>query len=101
ELWRMVRREFSTGMLIDLDCMALMMILIPLIFGNWLVGIIVGVSIFLTLCISSVVGAIIPIVIYKLNVDSVVDLGSFITTINDILGLLIYFSIATALMDFL
>src|SRR5699024_6682301 len=40
DLWIMVRREFSTGMLIGLACMALMMILIPLIFGNWLVGII-------------------------------------------------------------
>ncbi|HLR09470.1 MAG TPA: magnesium transporter [Bacillota bacterium] len=101
DLWRMVRREFSTGMLIGLACMALMMILIPLIFGNWLVGIIVGVSIFLTLCISSVVGAVIPIVINKLKVDPAVASGPFITTINDILGLLIYFSIATALMDFL
>src|SRR5699024_4731485 len=101
DLWRMVRREFSTGMLIGLACMALMMILIPLIFGNWLVGIIVGVSIFLTLCIPSVVGAVIPIVINILKVDPAVASGPFITTINDILGLLIYFSIATALMDFL
>ena len=36
----------------------------------------------------------IPLVLYKLNIDSAVATGPFITTTNDILGLLIHMTVA-------
>lgn len=99
--WRMVRREFATGAMIGAICMVLITLLIMVIHQNWMLGLIVGISIMLTLSISAVIGAVFPLLINKLKFDPAIASGPFITTINDITGLLIYFSIATYLMDFL
>lgn len=100
-LWRMVRREFTTGAMIGLICMVLIAALVAIFYGNWMLGLIVGVSILCTLAISAVIGSVIPLLINKLKFDPAIASGPFITTLNDIIGLLIYFSIATYLMEFL
>src|SRR5690625_3527767 len=97
--FKVIRREFRTGLMIGVICMVLISVIIPIFYGTWIIGAIVGVSILCTLSISSVVGAVVPLLIHKLKIDPAVASGPFITTINDIIGLLIYFSIATALLD--
>lgn len=99
--WRMIRREFMTGAMIGIICMVLITVLVTLFYGHWMLGVIVGVSILFTLSFSAVVGAIIPMLIDRLNFDPAIASGPFITTLNDITGLLIYFTIASYLMDFL
>lgn len=99
--WGMIRREFSTGALMGLICMALISLLVFIFYGNGMLGIIVGISILCTLSISAVIGAVIPLIINKLKIDPAIASGPFITTLNDIIGLMIYFSIATYLMEFL
>jgi magnesium transporter len=98
---KMVRREFGTGLMLGLICMIVLAITVTLIHGHWMLALIVGFSIFCTLSIATVIGATVPLVINKLKLDPAIASGPFITTVNDILGLLIYFSIATALLDFL
>lgn len=99
--WRTVRREFATGAMIGFLCMLLIAVLVLLFYGNGMLGIIVGISILFTLSASAVIGAVVPLFINKLKFDPAIASGPFITTLNDIIGLLIYFSIATYLMDFL
>ncbi|HLS67047.1 MAG TPA: magnesium transporter [Pseudogracilibacillus sp.] len=98
---KMIRREFRTGLMMGIICMFIIAIIIPIFYGTWMIGAIVGISILCTLSVSSVVGAVVPLIIHKLKIDPAVASGPFITTINDIIGLLIYFSIATALLDVL
>ncbi|GAE27280.1 magnesium transporter [Halalkalibacter wakoensis JCM 9140] len=100
-LLRTLRREFSTGLMIGLLCALVLVLIIPLIYGNVILAIIVGVSVFCSLSIATVIGAIVPLIINKLKLDPAIASGPFITTINDILGLLIYFSIATSLLQYL
>lgn len=99
--WRMIRRELATGAMIGFVCMILITLLVVIFYGNPMLGVIVGISIMLTLSVSAVIGAVIPLIINKLKFDPAIASGPFITTLNDIIGLLIYFSIATYLMDFL
>lgn len=99
--FKIIRRELGVGFLIGVFCMVIITLLITLFYGEWILGLIVGVSILLTLTLSAVMGAILPLIINKFNIDPAVASGPFITTINDIAGLLIYFSIATALLDVL
>lgn len=99
--WKMIRREFSTGFMIGFICMLLITLLITLLYGNWMLAIIVGISILCTFGISAVIGSTIPLIINKLKLDPAIASGPFITTVNDIVGLLIYFSIATSLMSYL
>ena len=49
--------------------------------------------------VSSFVGAIVPIIFKKINVDPAVASGPFITTINDLTALLIYYGLAAVLFS--
>ncbi|GAE45136.1 Mg/Co/Ni transporter MgtE [Mesobacillus boroniphilus JCM 21738] len=42
-----------------------------------------------------------PLLMHRLKIDPAVASGPFITTINDIISILIYFGIATAFMSYL
>ncbi|WP_088104095.1 magnesium transporter [Halalkalibacter urbisdiaboli] len=100
---KMLKREFGTGMMLGLICMLTLVAIVPFLYpnGGILLAGIVGVSLFLTLSFSTMVGATIPLIIDKLKIDPAVASGPFITTINDIMGLLIYFTIASALLQYL
>ncbi|WP_078553466.1 magnesium transporter [Bacillus alkalicellulosilyticus] len=102
-LGKMLKREFGTGLMLGLMCAITLLLIVPFVFpeGGYVLPLIVGVSIFLTLSISTMVGATVPLIINKLKIDPAVASGPFITTINDIMGLLIYFSIATAFIEYL
>ncbi|MDQ0257313.1 magnesium transporter [Evansella vedderi] len=96
-----IKREFGTGIMLGLICAVVLLIVVPILYQSFVLAFIVGVSLFLTLSIATVIGAVVPVAINKLKLDPAIASGPFITTVNDILGLLIYFSIATALLDFL
>lgn len=101
QIGSMVRREFGTGVYLGVFCAITIMILIPFLYGNFVLAGVVGASIFITLSIATVVGAVIPLIINKLKIDPAVASGPFITTLNDVIGLMIYFTIATSLLQYL
>jgi len=74
-------------------------ILLGLVVGFWLsdpqLGLGVGVSLITVILFSGSFGAFVPLLLRKLNIDPALAAGPFITTSNDILGLLIYLSIIT------
>ncbi|QKS72826.1 magnesium transporter [Paenalkalicoccus suaedae] len=96
-----IKKEFGTGALLGITCALTMLIIIPIFYDSFIIAAIVGTSLFLTLCMATVIGATIPIIINKFNIDPAVASGPFITTINDVIGLLIYFSIATSMLQYL
>lgn len=96
-----IKREFFSGLLIGLAAAITIMILVVVLYQNVLLAFVIGVSMVLTLSVSSVVGALVPIVATKLNIDPAIASGPFITTINDAMGLFIYFSMATFLLEHL
>jgi magnesium transporter len=100
-LFRTLLREFHTGMMIGVICAIALLAIIPIFYHSWMLAIIVGISIFCSLSVATVIGAIVPLIINKLKLDPAFASGPFITTVNDILGLLIYFTIATTLLEFL
>jgi magnesium transporter len=50
--------------------------------------------------IASLIGTFIPLLLDKLGIDPALATGPFITTSNDICGILIYFSIAKLILGF-
>ncbi|QDI91033.1 magnesium transporter [Salicibibacter halophilus] len=101
---QLLKRQLGTGLMVGLMCGAVIFVVVPLIpffDGSWMLGAIVGISIFLSLSIACVVGAIMPLIINKLKLDPALASGPFVTTIGDVVGLFIYFSIATSLLQYL
>jgi magnesium transporter len=77
-------------------------ILLGLVVAFWLsdpqLGLGVGLSLITVILFSGSFGAFVPLLLRKLNIDPALAAGPFITTSNDILGLLIYLSIITHLL---
>lgn len=61
------------------------------------VSFIVALSLLVALTISTVMGTIIPILLKKLHIDPAVASGPFISTINDICAVVIYYGLTTIL----
>ena len=64
-------------------------------------GLTVGLSLALTVTIASSLGFLIPFILYKLNFDQAAGSDPVITTLKDITGLIIYFSLVNMFMDFM
>nr|WP_245947937.1 magnesium transporter [Paenibacillus sambharensis] len=101
EIFRLVKREFTVGLLIGLTCGVLVTIIAYVWQGSLTLGLVVGVSLLLTLILGTLAGTVIPLLLNKLKIDPAIASGPLITTLNDVLSLLIYFGIATAFLSYL
>ena len=64
-------------------------------------GLIVAGSMFTAITVAATIGTLVPLILKRLNIDPAVAAGPFVTTSNDITGLLIYFGLATWLLSLL
>lgn len=64
------------------------------------IGITVTTSLMVVIVMASLIGTFIPFFLDKYGIDPALATGPFITTSNDIFGLLIYFSIARLILGF-
>ena len=98
---KLMLREATTGLITGTTCGIVITLVIYVWKGELFLGFLVGVSIMATLTVATLSGSVIPIIMDRLKIDPAVASGPFITTINDIISILIYFGIATAFMDYL
>lgn len=99
----MIMREIATGLLIGIACAIVVVGIVYVWKGHefLFLGILVGVTIFVTLIVATLSGALIPLLMERLKIDPAVASGPFITTLNDITSIIIYFGLATAFMGYL
>jgi len=67
---------------------------------EFIIGIIVTTALISVIIIASLIGTFIPLLLDKFGIDPALATGPFITTSNDICGILIYFSIAKMILGF-
>lgn len=63
-------------------------------------GLTISVSLISVIVIASLIGTFMPILLNKFGIDPALATGPFITTSNDIFGILIFFSIAKVILGF-
>lgn len=66
--------------------------------GSLFTSIAISVSLFTVIIVAGVVGTSVPLFLHKRGIDPALATGPFITTSNDIFGILIYFMIAKAII---
>jgi magnesium transporter len=98
---RLITRELGVGITIGITCSILIAVIAYIWQGSLVLGAVVGCSLFFTLIIGTLAGTIIPLVLFRLNIDPAVASGPLITTLNDIFSLLTYFGIATMFLKYL
>lgn len=100
-LWnRLIKEVLLT--LLNGSILALILILGShfLLGETYMLGLTVSVSLITVIVIASLIGTFVPILLNKFGVDPALATGPFITTSNDICGILIYFSIAKLMLGF-
>jgi len=65
-----------------------------------LVSLVIAISMLIIILIAALIGTFVPIILDKKGIDPALATGPFITTSNDILGILIYFMIAKMVLGF-
>ncbi len=78
--------------------MALAVSSIGLFRGGAQIAVVVSLTMFLVVILGSMIGMSMPFLLSKLNFDPATASAPLITSLADALGVLIYFSIATAIL---
>ena len=91
EVWRQLKIALGLGMV----CGTVLWGLANIWKKNGIVGLIVGLSIFLVVVWSNFVGVSVPVLFKKIKIDPAIASGPFITTLNDIIGVFIYLGVAS------
>ncbi|MGB3591698.1 MAG: magnesium transporter [Nonlabens sp.] len=66
--------------------------------GALLTSLAISVSLFAVIIVAGLIGTFVPLALHKRGIDPALATGPFITTSNDIFGILIYFIIAKAII---
>ncbi|ELJ9304849.1 magnesium transporter [Staphylococcus pseudintermedius] len=98
---KLALRESGSGFLTGITCAVSLSLIIMLLYGQPYLALIVGISLTIAMTVGTTIGSVIPLVINRLGIDPAVASGPFITTINDIVSMLIYFGLATTFMSYL
>ncbi len=99
--WKYVGKEILSGLIIAFTTGIIIAIAAYLLEGMPMLGLVVGLSMFLSISSSTILAIFTPTIAHKIGIDPAVTAGPFVTVFNDILGLTIYFTVATIFMKFL
>lgn len=94
-------RELRVSLFIGFIFGLIMALVVSFWLENILMGLIIGLALNIVILQASLVGGVIPFILKRANIDPALASGPFITTFNDILGLLIYLAILTTSIPFL
>ena len=89
-------RELSIGLIIGALCGVAALVVASIMHINLTLGLVVGFAMVCALVVSTTMATIMPVLLKRYGVDPAVAAGPFVTTANDITGILIYLSLATA-----
>ena len=98
EALRIIRREAIAGILLGLILGSITIVWAYFLQGNLLVAIAVGISLLAIALLASVSGSALPFLFRSLGLDPALMSAPFITTAVDVLGVLIYFSLARLIL---
>ena len=87
-----VGKEALVGLFNGTLCSALIFTF-ALIFNDFRLGMVVSISLFTVIVFAAIFGTMIPLILNRYKIDPALATGPFITTLNDVLGLFIYFTV--------
>ena len=100
-LGRTIFKEVRVGLLMALACGFTLGAIAEIWHHNPALGFAVGSAMAAAIVVASLMGTLVPIVFKRLGVDPAVASGPFVTTANDITGILIYLSISTVFLKYI
>lgn len=100
-VWQRLFKEVKLSLLNGLILALILLLGSHFLLGvEYIIGITVSIALISVIVIASLIGTFVPITLNKYGIDPALATGPFITTSNDIFGILIYFSIAKVILGF-
>ncbi|TRZ43958.1 magnesium transporter [Robertkochia solimangrovi] len=94
-------KEFLLALVNGLAIASVVLVIGHFAFGApYMVSVTIGVALVTVIIIAALIGTFIPILLNNRGIDPAVATGPFITTSNDVFGILIYFLIAKMILGF-
>jgi magnesium transporter len=97
--FKLILREAGTGLITGFTCAIFVIGLIYLLHHEILIGLLVGAAVFVSIIAATVSGTFIPLLMHYLKIDPAVASGPFITTLNDLISIVIYLGLATTFIS--
>ncbi len=94
-------KEIAVGALNAILLALVLWAIVTLWLGEFALGIIVGVSLSVSMAFAAMVGAAVPLLLRRFGIDPALATGPFVTTTNDILGLAIYLALTSSLLGWI
>ncbi len=67
--------------------------------GDWRLATLVGSSLAAVILVAATLGTVMPFALRRAGIDPAVAQGPFVTTLNDVIGILVYLGLASAFID--
>ncbi len=74
-------------------------LIVGLWLGDWHLAAVVGGSLATVILVAATLGTVMPFALRRIGIDPAVAQGPFVTTLNDIIGILVYLSLATTFIE--
>ena len=96
---RRIFKEFRVALLNATACGIILLFASHFLFStDFAFSVILTFSLFIIMINATMIGAVIPILLKKVGIDPAIATGPFVTTMNDILGLLIYLTLISVFL---
>ncbi len=92
-------KEIKVGAVMGFACGALVGTIAYFLEREPVLGVVVGISMFVAITVAATMGTLVPLLFKRLKIDPAIASGPFVTTSNDITGLIIYFVLANWLFE--
>ena len=96
--WHPLSRQIQTTLIIGAACGVAIGLVGAVWQGVWVFGAVVGVSMFVSVNISGIVGTTVPMISKRLGFDPALTAGPFETAFQDVVGISIFLWLATLLL---
>lgn len=97
--FKLLLREAGTGLITGLICAIFVVGLIFIWKHEFIIALLVGAAILVSIFVATISGSFIPLFMHRMKIDPAVASGPFITTLNDVISIIIYLGLATVFIS--
>ncbi len=94
------KKELFVAMISGSVISAFLFIFHSVVYQQYHVGLAISISMIVVILFAAMLGTLVPLFLHKNKIDPAIATGPFITTTNDVFGIMIYFGIARMILGF-
>ncbi len=94
------KKELLVAMVSGTIISLFLLIFHSIVYQQYLVGFAISISIIVVILFAAMLGTLVPLFLHKNKIDPAIATGPFITTTNDVFGIIIYFAIARLILGY-